>query len=101
MIYRLYCINVEMDLFQCTSYYCDTALQTSICLCSWRHSLKWGLMTSTPGPMSTPYEDEFEIVCIDVFEYCNLIYLLYVKSVLKINVYFHNRERRMNEFMNR
>lgn len=44
--------------------------------------------------MSTHYEGELEIVC--VFEYCNLIYLLYVKSVLKINVYFH-KSGEMNE----
>lgn len=45
--------------------------------------------------MSTHYEGELEIVC--VFEYCNLIYLLYVKSVLKINVYFH-KSGEMNEW---
>lgn len=37
--------------------------------------------------MSTHDEGELEIVC--VLNFCNLIYLLYVKSVLKINVYFH------------
>lgn len=66
-----------------------------ICLCSW-----WQFDRATRSKSHQTPKCQLIMkvnLKVFVFEYCNLIYLLYVKSVLQINVYFHKPSRWMNE----